>query len=209
MPRSGWYLVGLTTFVFVMTIVVVYMVGYLGSLSWNRSALKSSCQIVDHISYGENCYDPVGCQCYYSCFDVVIVVNFTTKTGEQVLSQIQVEDDEVDEQNALEDVARDYPLDSSLPCWYSSGNSTDVRLSIKSELTYVIVLSVLGALLAVCLLLEFLLCCKRKKKKSPKLSREKPTVSMLIKDTSSNSPDIEVKNDDSKEDTSSSLHSSV
>lgn len=208
MPRSGWYLVGLTTFVFTMTIIVVYMVGYLGSLSWNRSALKSSCQIVNHVAYGENCYDPVGCQCYYSCFDVFIVVNFTIKTGEQVLAQIQVEDDEVDEQNALEDVARDYPLDSSLPCWYSSGNSTDVRLSIKSELTYAIVLSVLGALFAVCLLLEFLLCCKRKKKKTKKTSREKPVVSMLVNDTSSPEDDTPL-GPIAEEDSSSSLHSSV
>jgi hypothetical protein len=176
MRHPAAWCIGGTATAFVLAIIVVANVGYIGALGWNRSALKTQCEVIDYASYGGNCWDPVY-ESYYSCYDVYLVLNYTTKSGAES-SEVQVEDDEYDEQDALTKVAEQYPLGDLLPCWYSSGDETDVRLELKSEIGFIAALGVLVGAMVLSIALVLWCCCCKKRKQTHRT--EEPVQSIHI-----------------------------
>lgn len=117
----------------------LYLINYQRPLNWNDNSVETKCTIVKHLITGspENCKE---------CYKGHINVNYRTDSG--ILNDnILVYRVETDLEYLKSQLQDNYPINSTLPCFYNPDDPSDVRDHLKqvSNIPYIILMT-LGSL---------------------------------------------------------------
>jgi len=157
--------------------LLFYFLGYVAGTDWDNNAIKTTCLITDNQVTEDQC--PYDCQCddsttstqcqtcYDTCYDGSITVAYTDFKEQSHSQKIEVYSDQDSNYQVRNDLNKNYPINSTVTCYYNKNDPTSVKLDLVNTQAYLIISIVLfclvGLLMISWVIFEFLKQCRQSK----------------------------------------------
>ena len=142
--------------IFLVMALLFYFLGYVAGTDWDNNAIMTTCNITnnqvkeDQCPYDCNCDDSTTstqCQtCYDPCYDGYITVAYTDQNENKYSETIEVYSDQDSEDYVRNNLEKNYPVDSTVTCYYNKDDPTSVKLDLVNTQAYLIISIVLFCL---------------------------------------------------------------